>query len=485
MPQANECSVLFGPTKIIFKSEPSLNAIEDPFEKDGLRVQIHVSKIFHKMLNFISEEKELFQKEDYTLLGEMLGKIIFGGNNAQYFLNTIILRVNEPDCTRLYFDFTNNPELSELPWEYIYVPLPERSIVKTDDKNIYLAANKGNIVQLIRRMDFHDTAPPTAEKLNVVLIVSNGSNRSKGIIERDPTHLINVFDDLKTRYAGTFDYRVVENPTLDDFKAKLITTLREFEPGENGSFPPYLVHYFGHSRVRGKEGELVLNTPLDGMDWIKDDDFAALFDKDFLSVNLERNNGRRSSINPAPPLAVFLQACDSGKIANMKEGKGVAVAMCRRNIPAVIGMQNEIDVQSSSRFSQVFYESLLHGEDVATAVTKGRYFLGHENDILREKDIFGNNSFGSPVLFITTKEPVILLKKPYEEEIIEYTEVRTVRVKKCLNPRCGKLNEVSAESCVECKTSFLRTKAESARAGQSADQGSALQPKSTEAYEHR
>src|SRR5687767_12256962 len=115
MPQPNiqECNVLFGAKKIIFKYESTSGQVEEPFEKDGLRIQIHVSKIFHKILNFISAEKELFQKEDFTLLGEMLGKIIFGGTNAQFFLNTFILRAKEPDCARLYFDFSDNPELAQ------------------------------------------------------------------------------------------------------------------------------------------------------------------------------------------------------------------------------------------------------------------------------------------------------------------------------------------------------------------------------------
>jgi hypothetical protein len=76
----------------------------------------------------------------------------------------------------------------------------------------------------------------------------------------------------------------------------------------------------------------------------------------------------------------------------------------------------EINTIQSCAFYFKVYESLLNGEDISEAVTKGRDHLGTDNKDFCNQQLqpigepYKNNYFGSPVLFITTNEPVIMIK---------------------------------------------------------------------------
>ena len=110
------------------------------------------------------------------------------------------------------------------------------------------------------------------------------------------------------------------------------------------------------------------------------------------------------------------QACDSAKIGSIQDSlRGVAYEFTQLGIPAVVGMQNEINTSSSCAFFNKFYECILSGKDVAEAVTCGRDYLGRQFNI--KTDAYTNNSFGSPVLFITTGEPIKLVKS--EKPVVE------------------------------------------------------------------
>ena len=51
---------------------------DDDSIPNNIRIELGITRVFHKVLNLIKSEPELFQKEDFELLGEMLAKILFG-----------------------------------------------------------------------------------------------------------------------------------------------------------------------------------------------------------------------------------------------------------------------------------------------------------------------------------------------------------------------------------------------------------------------
>jgi hypothetical protein len=444
-----------GPTKIVFEiSDVSLQPVQDDIKPDKLRLEIHVAKLFHKVLNFISTERDLFQRDDFKLLGEMLGRILIGKKFSEQL--NMLIKIVSPDSgvsCRIYLDFNGNPELAELPWEYIQVQnIKDES--KGESEDIYLSANAGNRFQLIRRLNKQEVVPCESEKLNVILLICNKDGN--GITRRDSREIENVFKRLKDEYPDQFSYRVMKNPEKESFPANLMQELDQFEK-INGRYPPYSLHYFGHSRLNKMEGELVFNSKTDGAIWVKDVEFAGFFDKALLAAQTERE----TSIDL--PSSVLFQSCDSAKIGDLVKGKGVAIAMCKKNIQTVIGMQNEIDPTTSSKFSEIYYEQILDGADVAEAVTLGRYFLGAKYEIANEKDVFGTNSFGNPVLFINTRVPNVLVKinkHPMDATSGKVAE-STVPKKKCIE--CGELNDEDSNFCKRCSKPFRGERVDSGK----------------------
>jgi hypothetical protein len=108
-------------------------------------------------------------------------------------------------------------------------------------------------------------------------------------------------------------------------------------------------------------------------------------------------------------------------------------------------MQNEIDPESSSIFSREYYKCLLTGCDVGEAVTKGRFVLGTEYNVASEKDMYGNNEFGSPVLFINTIEPVTPLPA-----VMQYVQTEGSSTGRRNCSFCGADNDMDSRFCRSC-----------------------------------
>ncbi|MEJ7682831.1 MAG: hypothetical protein WKG06_34225 [Segetibacter sp.] len=97
-----------------------------------------------------------------------------------------------------------------------------------------------------------------------------------------------------------------------------------------------------------------------------------------------------------------------------------------------------------------FYQNILASKDVAEAVTAGRDFLGRE--FMIEDETYINNYFGSPVLFITTNEPIRLLKpatpqQPEEKPTEEKSSVtHTLRPSDFINDSRVRAGEKAGET---------------------------------------
>ena len=96
----------------------------------------------------------------------------------------------------------------------------------------------------------------------------------------------------------------------------------------------------------------------------------------------------------------MLGACESSKADRVNAWTGIASALTRAGIPAVVGMQFAVEDSNSIAFSKSFYEALAAGQTVDEAVTEGRLaiFMRGDNDEL---------DWGVPVLYLRAEEGVI------------------------------------------------------------------------------
>jgi len=398
-------------TKDENKASYTFSLDDDDTSKNNIRVELGIAKVFHKVLNLIKTERDLFQKEDFELLGEMLSKILFGKISDQKDVRNFImteveqiLEINNPASNkicRIYLEFDQKSGVAILPWEYILY----KTRSTKDSKSIYLSANIKSRFHLIRRVQENVCESPKTDKLFIIVLVNvDGNKDAMPPIDSRSAELQKIktaFDKLQKNYPESLVIKYIESVPITNIKQEIEDTYREWED-KYKQRPYYAIHYLGHSMLEKQIGKLVVKNSDSGKpDWVEDKLFASIFSEDSLEVN--------------QPSLVCFQACDSAKIGSY-DGKlrGVAYEFTSINIPAVVGMQNEIDTPYSNAFFERFYDSILDASDVAEAVTAGRDFLGRKFNVIGDGYI--NNSFGSPVLFITTEEPIRIIKSKDLEE---------------------------------------------------------------------
>lgn len=391
---------------------------DDDSIPNNIRIELGITRVFHKVLNLIKSEPDLFQKEDFELLGEMLAKILFGKKNdtknfRNYIMKDVEFLLDQKNqggnkICRIYLEFDYDSEVAELPWEY--TRYQTRATDVNASQSWYIAANNKSRFNLIRRVKRNPTPQPDAEMMFVIVIANMEGNKTAdpqidARIAEFPKikSLFQNLQQLNTNDPANFPYPLkveyLENISSGDIGKEIERIYHQWENTYHVQ-PNYVIHYTGHAMMQKQVGYIVVKNKEDIMEWREDKKFAAIFNKEKLNI-------------PQPSL-VCLQACDSAKIGSIKnELRGVAYEFTRQDIPAVVGMQNEINTPSSCAFFEKFYSSLLQGDDVASAITNGRDYLGITFNI--DDETYINNSFGSPVLFITTREPIQLIKSTADE----------------------------------------------------------------------
>ncbi|MBW8330773.1 MAG: CHAT domain-containing protein [Prolixibacteraceae bacterium] len=378
---------------------------DDDTKANNIRVELGIAKVFHKVLNLIKTERELFQKEDFELLGEMLSKIMFGRINNNDDIRNFIMKIVEQSLEinnssskticRIYLEFDQKSGVAMLPWEYILYKTRSLDV----PRSIYLSANLKSRFHLMRRVKDNNYERPFSERLFVIVLVNVAGNGDvEPPIDSRTGELKTIEKTFKTLQDKFFDKLVVEyieSTPFNKIKQEVEEIYKRWEI-EYQQKPSYAIHYLGHSMLDEQVGKLVaLSAETGKPDWVEDKKFAAIFNEE--KLNIEQ------------PCMVCFQSCDSAKIGSFNDIlRGVAIEFTKINIPAVIGMQNEINTAYSCAFFDRFYESILNEKDVAEAVTAGRDYLGREYN--NDTDAYINNSFGSPVLFITTKEPIQIIQ---------------------------------------------------------------------------
>lgn len=394
----------------------------DDFSEFNVRIELEIAKVFHKVLNLIKADQDLFQKQDFELLGEMLSKILFGKGTRDFrktfmteILQTLETGTSADRCCRIYLEFDWHSKMAGLPWEYALF----RS--QADNNAIYLSALKKSRFHLIRRFNenrFNENKceHPDQDMLFVIVLFScEGSNNAKPVIDQRLTEIAEVKKMFLTlqqsmAHAGKLEVAFVDTACEQTLNEDIEAIVNKWEQ-QYGYQPAYMVHYLGHGILENQIGQLAMKPDTQSdIDWIKDSDLAAYFSKAAWG-NLPR------------PSIVAFQACNTAKIGDINSSlHGVAYEFTRIGIPAVVGMQNEINTGASCAFFEKFYDSLLRGEDTGFAVTTGRDYLGR--DYRTRGQLYKNNYFGSPVLFITTDEPIRMMKpaQPLVQETMQFVK---------------------------------------------------------------
>lgn len=226
--------------------------------------------------------------------------------------------------------------LAALPWELLW-----------DDGPAPLLLARGAPGGLVRRLDLPAALPPPRAGSGPlrILAVSPLAGISPELRQVERAARLAAWAPLLD--AGLAEQVEVEPAD----RAALLRAVRDGGPSD-------VVHFYGHGRMRGGEGALLLDGATGG-EWA-----------------------------PAGPLAaalggaalVVLHACQGATLPAAADGGepllgGVAQALCAAGVPAVLGMQLTVRVAAATRAAGAIYGGLAEGRSLQEAVALARQTL--------------------------------------------------------------------------------------------------------------
>lgn len=250
----------------------------------------------------------------------------------------------------------NPPEISALPWEYLYAPR----------RNYFLGASKKT--SLTRYLEVFQTIPDLRVVLPIKVLVAIPSGSGLDT-EKEMGVVTEALSELGDAVQITPLKGVVTRSALAD---ALLKDRYHF------------FHFIGHGGFDGDHGVIVFNDESGGHDYVSDDIFARFF------------------IDQPSMKLVILNSCKGAKVSSYKAMVGMAPKLVKRGIPAVIAHQYSVTDEAAVRFSREFYRHLCAGRepghvDAAMAHARNQLSIQFPDD----------GSQGAPVLFMRAPDGMI------------------------------------------------------------------------------
>lgn len=266
------------------------------------------------------------------------------------------------------------PELSSLPWEYLY----------DEDENFFLATSPEILVSR-----YIQVARPLAPflvdlPLRILVVISSPADLPllNGDAEENLTRL--ALGSLVEKKEVELD--VLHTATRKGVQSKLQD--KEY----------HVFHFIGHGDFVDDRGFLAFVDESGRCRLVNEEDFSDLF------------------LGYRPMRLIILNACQSAETVTKKAFVGLAPHLVRRGIPAVIAMRYSILDRTATLFSEEFYKPLAKGYPVDTAVSEARRAI--LLDVGR-----GKRDFGIPVLFMRAEDGKIIdFQSQKEERIVDGTQ---------------------------------------------------------------
>ncbi len=307
-------------------------------------------------------------------LGELLAGMLFPPR-ARAFLTRSRERLDDGQGLRVRLKL-DTFALADLPWEYAYIPRPDTPVDQKGMDGFLVLDRQISLV----RYEVMGQAPASLDpldgaELRLVALFANPDDP-----DFPPLNLDAEQQNLEAALQGAAGIRAELYPQAR------VETLEDAFTNE-----AHVFHFSGHGTFEGEMGLA----------------FGSVEGKGYIVLLDEENRGRPF---PADKLAqnlrgrgvrlAFLGACEASRRDQVNAWTGVAPALTRAGVPAVLGMQFTVRDDNAIAFSRRFYRALAAGQPVDAAVTDGRLAIFNRADE-SERD------WGVPVLYLRTEAGVL------------------------------------------------------------------------------
>ena len=326
------------------------------------------------------------EPEQVTWLGQSLHEFLFPDE-----VNEIYRRCLEKRNGGLRIRLRIDPEeLSLLPWEYCYDPRSRQ----------YLALERQTpIVRYIAEGFAPATNLAMPHPVKLLVVLAAPIDLPELDIEQEERGIRQALKNVPVELT------VLRHASIE----KLHDALLQVEP--------HILHFSGHGVIHDGIGALALEKP------------------DTHETEALTARQLRGLVNRMGIVLVVLNACETARHSTRDALMGVAQALIREEIPAVIAMQFLVSETVALLFTRRLYEFLFRGDPIEKIVTETRVGI----DINAEEDCI---SWGIPVLFLRARDG--FLWKPdtiRQGSGLESLEAEDLKVRHDLAPAQGSTTE--------------------------------------------
>ncbi len=250
--------------------------------------------------------------------------------------------------------------LANVPWEYLY-----------DAQHGFLGLDPDTA--LVRYLELPEPVQPLPIRppLRILAMISAPSDMAELDVEKEWGKLKETLEPLKSQ--GLVEVERLEDGTLARLTRRL--GLGEY----------HVLHFIGHG---GYDED--------------DQDGALALEDDRGKARLVAGRVLRMMIRHRSLRLVVLNACEGSRVAPDDPFSGVAQALARQGIPAVVAMQFEISDPAALAFSQSFYQAIADGLPVDVATVEARRTMFADNNEIE---------WATPVLYLRSKDGRIFARR--------------------------------------------------------------------------
>ena len=295
--------------------------------------------------------------------GGRLFSAVFSGEMIAQLRGSVEQSLNSDHGLRIRLRLTDVPELSDLPWEFLY----------DASQNHFLTTSTETPV--VRFLDLPQRIAPLRATLplRLLVMIAGPRNLKRLDAEGEWERLQDALDDLVK--GGHLVLERLPSATLDALRLRA-----------RGA-PFHIFHFIGHG----------------GFDSIAEDGVLQFEDESGMSYPVRGEMlGMQLHDHRSLRLAV-LNACEGARSSRQDPFSGVAQSLLQQRVPAVIAMQFEISDIAAKVFAREFYRAIAEGNPVDAAVCESRKALFKEE--------YGQE-WATPVLYMRSQEGLLFDLQP-------------------------------------------------------------------------